>query len=120
MRKPREVRTPETEARYRAYLTEQKTDQCPFCLNESGSVVRRFRYWYICENAFPYDRFYSTSHLLIPHRHLENFWDWNDQEYLEYLEIRRELANSGSYDELLENFPVGRTQLHFHLHLLAY
>jgi diadenosine tetraphosphate (Ap4A) HIT family hydrolase len=121
MRKAREVRTPETEAKYRAYLAEQKSGHCPFCIDLNERVIiKKFKHWFISENLFPYDRVYSLSHMLIPLRHVENYWDWSDEERQEFLEIRRELAEAKGYDELLENFPVARTQIHYHLHLLAY
>lgn len=120
MKKIRDYRKEETELAYQRYLAEYKGG-CPFCLEASHSrkIVKDYQYWFITENLYPYDKFYSISHLLIPKRHLVFLWDLNEQEMAEFLQIKRQLSELG-YDEILENLPSMKTQRHFHQHLLAY
>lgn len=110
----------ETEANYQKYLAEYKGG-CPFCLTEGHSrkIVKEYKNWYITENVYPYDRYYSISHMLIPKKHLVFLWELNEEDMHEFLEIKKELASLG-YEEILENLPSMKTQLHFHQHLLAY
>lgn len=117
----RELRRPETKAKYQLYLKE-KRDGCPFCFTDGVErrILKKYNYWYITENLFPYDVDYEVSHILVTSRHLESIWDLNEEEQAEYLEIRAELSGLGKYNELLENFPSTRSQIHYHVHLLAY
>ena len=117
---PKVVRKPETEAKYKEYLNSNKNG-CPFCFKDGlpRKVLKKYKHWYITENLFPYDLHNSVSDMLVPFEHIEHFWDFNENQIQEYLEIRKELGD-GRYDEMLENFPYGRTQVHFHQHLLKY
>ena len=121
MRKQRAVRSPATQESYQKYLAEKRPG-CPFCFEDGleRTVLKRYKYWYVTASLFPYDVDYSVNNLLVPNRHLEHLWDCNEEEALELMEIRKELSVDREYDELLENFPVTRSQIHFHLHLLAY
>lgn len=120
MKKVRDYRTENTEHAYRKYLDEYKGG-CPFCLKDRHprKIVNDYKYWYITENLYPYDKDYSISHLLVPKRHLVFLWDLDKDELDEFLQIKQKLAGFG-YDEILENLPSMKTQSHFHQHLLAY
>lgn len=121
MKKERAVRSVETRRKFDLYLAEKRVG-CPFCFEDGleRKVLKKYKYWYVTENLFPYDNFYSTNDILVPFRHLEWVWDLNEEERLELMEIRKELAEERKYDELLENLPTTRTQIHHHVHLLAY
>lgn len=119
-RKKREVRLPKTEVKYKTYLAgEQKG--CPFCFQDglAREVVKKYQYWYITKNLFPYDREYSENLMLVPFRHCEHIWKLNDDELNEYWLIRKEMLGM-DFDELLENMPREKTQIHYHQHLLKY
>ena len=121
MEKPkRTVRKPETEARYAEYLKE-KQGACPFCFTDNvpREVLKKFEYWFITANLFPYDKDYSDNASLVPFRHVEHIWDLSTDELDEYWMIRKQMPEM-DYDELLENMPRGRTQIHYHQHLLKY
>lgn len=119
-RKKREVRKPGTEAKYKAYLAGERKG-CPFCLQDGlpRKIVKKYEYWYITENLFPYDREYSESFMLAPFRHVEHIWELNEDELDEYWLIRKEMVGM-DFDELLENMPREKTQIHYHQHLLKY
>jgi galactose-1-phosphate uridylyltransferase len=116
----RKVRKTQTEAIYQEYLQE-KQPGCPFCFKGTRPVkiVKEYQYWYVAENNFPYDAMFKISHLLTPYRHQESFWDLNQEELAELIEIRKDLVG-GVYDIVLENLPHEKTQVHFHQHLLTW
>ena len=121
MRKERVLRKPETQDKYDQYKAEKRLG-CAFCFKDGveRKILKKYKYWFITENLFPYDAVYSRNDMLVPARHFEWAWDINEQERLELMEIRKELAEGREYDELLENFPTTKTQIHYHLHLLAF
>jgi len=119
-RKKRVVRKPETEAKYKNYLMTNHKG-CPFCFQDglSRKIFNKFKYWYITENLFPYDKEYAENSILVPLRHIEHIWDLSVEELNEYWVIRKEMLGM-DFDELLENMPREKTQIHYHQHLLKY
>ncbi|MGL5831172.1 MAG: hypothetical protein ACRCZE_03420 [Candidatus Altimarinota bacterium] len=116
----RKVRKPETEAIYTEYLKEEQPG-CPFCFKGLRPVkmIKKYQYWYIAENNFPYDAMFKISHLLTPYKHQESYWELGEKELEELKEIKKELVGS-IYDIVLENLPHEKTQIHFHQHLLTW
>ena len=80
--------------------------------------VKKFTYWAIIKNDFPYDLIAYTHHLLIPKRKFADFEDMNKKEFKELMDIRSEIRLK--YDCILENLPRNRSvHAHFHFHLLV-
>jgi diadenosine tetraphosphate (Ap4A) HIT family hydrolase len=120
MKGVRKLRYAASERKYQAYLSEKRSG-CPFCFTDGlpREVIKKYKFWYVTNNLFPYDLNYSRHDMLVPIRHVNSFWDLDLEELNEYLEIRKEIPEMG-YDELLENMPKIRSQKHLHQHLLQY
>jgi len=77
--------------------------QCVFCqlatepVDASTGVLWRSEYAFLVLNAFPY----GSGHLLVvPYRHVANFEDLSDEEYLDYVGVLRRAvtALNAAYD----------------------
>ena len=64
-------------------------EECPFCEknnDEEYLVLKRFQFWYIKKNLYPYN--WIKEHLLlIPYRHIEHTKNLNKQELNELVEV---------------------------------
>lgn len=107
------LRTPETEKIYADYRKTADLSECPMC-REAKNGNGGFKYWVIVPNRFPYDRVFSTSHLLITKRHCEKM---SAEEMAELEDIKGRLYPK--YEQLLENLGSSKTiPIHCHYHLL--
>lgn len=85
--------------------------------SEDREVLEEYRYWFITPNDFPYDRIALSHDLLIPKRIFSNLEEAKEDEYVELLEVKKEI--SGDYDLCVETLGDNRSiNRHFHYHLL--
>ncbi len=107
-------RTPETEEKYALWRAAQLPGApCVLCTREP---LKRFKYWKIVFNEFPYDRIATRHDMLVPLRHASGA-ELNDAERAELEVIKQGYA----YKEYRFIIEVGQTKSmpsHFHLHLL--
>lgn len=118
---PTYLRTDET---WEAYQNAPRRDEkeCFMCDLIGVTVVKKFHYWIIIENQFPYDAVAEKHHLLVPIEHatkIENL-HYEDKESAidELKDILADIEESGEYDCQIKNFTIGQshpTHLHYHL-----
>ena len=85
---------------------------------EHLSVVKKFKYWTIVKNEFPYDTVATRHDLLIPKREIQDIFRISLVEQQELKEIWKQLKRSHKYDFLLVPLPWSQTfrsKIHFHL-----
>lgn len=111
------LRTKETAAKYQEVLkTTPKTDGCRLCNDKS--TIEEFKHWKIVPNAFPYDRFFAKSDMLVSKRHTDED-GLNDEEIAEWRELKNTVL-SDQYDHIFENLPKQKSiPHHIHYHLVT-
>ncbi len=82
-------------------------------------VIKKFKYWVIIPNRFPYDAIAEINHMLFIKRDVKFDWDLLKEEEKEELIFLKKNYLSENYDSILENLPAAQTVPgRFHLHLL--
>lgn len=113
-------RTPDTQAAYEAFVKEQRENRHEFDISKM-KVVTEYTHWQIIKNPFPYDAMTRINDLLISKRTVGSFADLDESETTEYTSILADIAEHGTYDALIENFPKTKTiKRHLHIHLVCW
>lgn len=110
------LRTKKSEEKYQKHLRNKKNlNYCPLC-SEAG--LKKFKYWKILKNNFPYDKIAKKHHMIVPIRHItEN--KLNQKELLEYKKIKQNFINKADYTTIIEaTDKIKSLPSHFHLHLI--
>ena len=110
-------RTRATQAKYDA-VRQKEIDEgyCPFCDYEP---IKKFKYWKIVANKYPYDRTLSVHHMATPLRHAREE-DLTVEEIAEWEEIRKGAVND-DYEMIFEPTMKGKTRPdHCHWHLAVF
>ncbi len=114
------MRSKKTMKKYFDYLNNIKDvkNEKPFSDIEDRAI-KKFKYWIIVENNFPYDAIAEISHLLFTRREVAFNWKLlTKDEREELIEIKSEYL-SKHYDTVFENLPsIQSAPGHFHLQLL--
>lgn len=111
------LRTPET---WKRYQNAPKLEGCFLC-TESGDIVKRYKFWFIVENAYPYDAVAEIHHMLVPKEHMCNEEGLTEAMTDEANEIMEELEEKGVYDCFMRNLTVAQSHpTHLHYHLLKW
>jgi galactose-1-phosphate uridylyltransferase len=108
------LRTEETAKKYEEAQRNQGTSGCRLC--NDLTTLTEFNYWRLVPNAFPYDRFFSQSVMLMPKRHT-NESDLRSEELSEFREIKKSVLVE-EYDLIFENLPKQKSiphHLHYHI-----
>lgn len=111
----------------------QKSDKCPFCVNEiddkcdneeSSLIVYRGKYAFAVLNLYPY----NYSHVLLcPYRHVANYIDLTNDELLELSQLTQRMIKSIQHSFSPDAFNIGINQgeyagagipTHIHQHLI--
>ena len=110
------LRTPETEAKYRAQkVIDKQQGICALC---ERKALRDFSHWKIVENIFPYDEIAKTHHMLVIKEHISE-QDISMQAWKEFREIKKDFINS-TYSFILENTSLATSiPTHFHFQLIV-
>ena len=97
---------------------------CIFCNIKKQDIIYENDYAYVNYDPYPVSKFHS---LIIPKRHIRNFFDLNEKEIIACNEllktVRLKIQND---DKLVEGFNVGtnagivagQTIMHCHIHLI--
>ncbi len=89
--------------------------------NIQDRAIKKFKYWFIVENDFPYDGVATVSHMILPIRRVVFKWDLLTKEEREELDELKKTYISDNYDAIQENMPSRQTVPgYFHLHLLTF
>lgn len=99
----------------------QEKHYCFMCQEPAKNPIRKYTYWTIIANTFPYDAVASTHHLLVPNRHLAAEDALTAFEMRELETIKQSLGLQAEYDCIMHNFPAGQSQpQHLHYHLITW
>ena len=101
-----------------------QTEQCLFCNKKKQKIIYSSKLIYVVRDSYPVTKYHT---LIIPHRHVSNFFDLNDEELSDLNKIlkeqRKELL---SLDKKITAFNVGvnagadsgQSIMHCHIHLI--
>ncbi len=80
--------------------------------------MKRFEFWYVLPNKYPYDAVAHRHDLLLPYRHVAEYEQLKQVERDELRTLKAAVLNS-DYDYILEAMPKNKSiPGHFHLHLI--
>ena len=100
------------------------TEQCLFCNKSKQKIIHSSKLVFVVRDSYPGTQYHT---LIIPHRHVSNFFDLNDEELSDLNKIlkqqRKELLN---LDKEITGFNVGvnagkdagQSIMHCHIHLI--
>ena len=111
------LRTKKTQHAYEVFKNQRpNSSSCLFC---DKKIIKKYKYWNLFVNDFPYDMVFKVHHLLAPKRHVTDFMFLKPEEKKEYYELRKKFYKK--YGVLLENLGSEKSiKNHFHVHLLIY
>ncbi len=97
---------------------------CIFCNIDQSRIVRETKYSIVIRDLFPVSHLHS---LLIPKRHVEEYFDLTTEEHLDLFEVLKVEKNSiNREDSTVTGFNIGmncgkdagQTIFHCHIHLI--
>jgi len=108
------LRTEETAAKYEAAQREPQQVGCKLC--NDLETIYDFTHWRLMPNAFPYDKYFSKSIMLVTKRHTDEA-NLSTAELMEFRDIKKSNALA-EYDTILEQLPKRKSiphHLHYHI-----
>ena len=66
------------------------TKECLFCNKKKQNIIYTTKYIYVVRDSFPVTKYHS---LIIPHRHVSNFFDLNKDELKDLSETLKKKDN---------------------------
>jgi len=100
------------------------TDECLFCNKKKQKIIYTTELVYVVRDSFPVTKYHS---LIIPHRHISDFFDLNKDELRDLSEtLKKERQSLLSLDNKITAFNVGvnagkdagQSVMHCHVHLI--
>ena len=97
---------------------------CIFCNVKKQEIIYENDYAFVSYDSYPVSKFHS---LVIPKRHIKNFFDLNDKELYACNELIKKIKlKIENDDNLVEGFNLGtnagtvagQTIMHCHIHLI--
>ncbi|HVZ76187.1 MAG TPA: hypothetical protein VG934_02890 [Candidatus Paceibacterota bacterium] len=103
--------------KYKDYREQGGLDHgCPLC---EAEPLKKYTYWKITDNKFPFDRIAQRHEMLLPLRHT-NELGLTEEEKSELLAIKHSDDIQGSYQFMIEATEKQKSiPGHFHIHLLV-
>lgn len=99
-------------------------DYCPFCdtnnIVTTRTIVKKYNYWTMIENDFPYDKVARVHQLLVLNRHVGKEKDLTIAELTELVQLKNQLLENDDYEFLENNIRRRSIPNHFHIHLLIW
>jgi diadenosine tetraphosphate (Ap4A) HIT family hydrolase len=74
---------------YRKHI-DSLAGSCAFCADQEGLIIKKFIHWDWVFAAFPYRKYHT---ILVPRRHIINFFDLEESELLEFILIIKEVED---------------------------
>ena len=102
----------------------KKTEQCLFCNKAKQKIIYTSNFFFVVRDSYPVTKLHT---LIIPHRHVSNFFDLYSDELIDLNQIlknqRKSLLN---LDKKISSFNVGvnagvdagQSIMHCHIHLI--
>ena len=100
------------------------TEECLFCNKKKQNIIYSSEFVYVVRDSFPVTKYHS---LIIPHRHISNFFDLNKDELKDLSAILiKQRQSILSLDKKITAFNVGvnagkdagQSIMHCHVHLI--
>ena len=101
-----------------------QTEQCLFCNKKKQKIIYSSELMFVVRDSYPVTKHHT---LIIPHRHVSDFFDLNDDEFIELNQILKEQRKSLlNLDKEITGFNVGvnagsdagQSIMHCHIHLI--
>ena len=98
--------------------------ECLFCNKKKQKIVYSSKFIYVVRDSFPVTKYHS---LIIPHRHVSNFFDLNKNELKDLsVALKKEREFLLNLDKKITAFNVGvnsgkdagQSIMHCHIHLI--
>ena len=112
-----ELRTPETDSKYRDAEKNGINNSCFFCDESRQQPVKEFNHFKLVENDFPYDAIAEVSHLLFPKRHIREY-EYTKEEIDELNDIKTGYLQKADYNYLMEGITKTSIPAHIHYHAI--
>ena len=100
------------------------TDQCIFCNKSIQKIIYSSELFFVVRDSYPVTKYHT---LIIPHRHVFNYFDLNENELNDLNKILKNQRQSLlDLDKEITGFNVGinvgkdagQTIMHCHIHLI--
>ena len=100
------------------------TEECLFCNKKKQNIIYSSEFVYVVRDSFPVTKFHS---LIIPHRHISNFFDLDKDELKDLsITLKKQRQSILSLDKKITAFNVGvnagkdagQSIMHCHIHLI--
>ena len=95
-------------------------EDCPFCKDEEETLIKKFKYWKLIKNQYPYN--WINKHLLlIPYRHIEHTKFLNNKELSELperYEFIEKFFKWMNYFSFIRETNWWKSVKHIHYHFL--
>ena len=99
-------------------------EKCLFCNKAKQKIIFSNNFFFIVRDSYPVTKHHT---LIIPHRHISNFFDLNDKEFNNlYVVLKKERQSLIDLDQGITGFNVGvnvgidagQSIMHCHIHLI--
>jgi diadenosine tetraphosphate (Ap4A) HIT family hydrolase len=100
------------------------TEECLFCNKKKQKIIYSSELMFVVRDSYPVTKLHT---LIIPHRHVPNFFDLNDEELNDLSKIlKKEKQSLLNVDSEISGFNVGvnigmdagQSIMHCHVHLI--
>ena len=101
-----------------------KTDQCLFCNKSKQKIIYAGEFMFVVRDSFPVTKLHT---LIIPHRHVSNYFDLNTNELNDLNKILKDQRKTLlELDKGISAFNIGvnagieagQSIMHCHIHLI--
>ena len=101
-----------------------QTEQCLFCNKKKQKIIYSTELMFVVRDSYPVTKLHT---LIIPHRHVSDFFDLNDNELSDLSKIlKKEKQSLLNLDKTISAFNVGvnagkdagQSIMHCHIHLI--
>jgi len=102
----------------------ERTEQCLFCNKKKQKIIYSNELVFVVRDSYPVTKYHT---LIIPHRHVSNFFDLSENEFIDlYKILKKEKDSLMSLDKEIAAFNVGvnagieagQSIMHCHIHLI--
>ena len=100
------------------------TEQCLFCNKKKQKIIYSSKLIFVVRDSFPVTKYHT---LIIPHRHVSNFFDLNNNEFKDLSNVlKKQRLSLLDLDKKITGFNVGvnagadagQSIMHCHIHLI--
>ena len=100
------------------------TEECVFCNKKKQKIIYSSESMFVVRDRYPVTKLHT---LIIPHRHVSNFFDLNDKELNDLSKIlKKEKQSLLNLDKEISAFNIGvnagkdagQSIMHCHIHLI--